>query len=49
MRLGDFSQIKELKGQPAHQRWTKFDTDVAAEQLPNVSWMLEGADGNDVA
>lgn len=34
-----FSKIKELKGSPHIQRWTKFDTDVAAGQLPNVSWM----------
>jgi phospholipase C len=34
-----FSRVKELKGSPNIHPWTKFDTDVAAGTLPNVSWM----------
>jgi phospholipase C len=34
-----FSSLKELEGSPHIQPWTKFDTDVAAGVLPNVSWV----------
>jgi phospholipase C len=38
-RFSYFSTIKELKDSPHIQPWTKFDTDVAAGQLPNVCWV----------
>jgi phospholipase C len=34
-----FSKINELKGSPHILEWTRFDTDVAAGHLPNVSWL----------
>jgi Phosphoesterase family len=34
-----FEKIEELKGSPNILPWTRFDTDVAAGKLPNVSWM----------
>jgi phospholipase C len=34
-----FEKIKELKSSKNILPWTKFDTDVAAGNLPNVSWM----------
>jgi phospholipase C len=34
-----FDKIDELKGSPNIFPWTRFDTDVAAEKLPNVSWV----------
>jgi phospholipase C len=34
-----FNHIKSLQGKPQISSWTKFDTDVAAGTLPNVSWM----------
>src|SRR5467141_3553682 len=33
-----FEKIEELKGSPNILPWTRFDTDVAAGNLPNVSW-----------
>jgi hypothetical protein len=39
--LGDkwTSKLEELKGSPNILPWTRFDTDVAAGKLPNVSWV----------
>src|SRR5262249_10091373 len=34
-----FKKIVELKGSPNILPWTRFDTDVAARKLPNVSWI----------
>ena len=34
-----FKKIVELKGSPNILPWTRFDTDVAAGKLPNVSWI----------
>jgi len=34
-----FDKIVELKGSPNILPWTRFDTDVAAGKLPNVSWI----------
>ena len=34
-----FEKIQELKGSPNILPWTRFDTDVAAGKLPNVSWV----------
>jgi phospholipase C len=34
-----FQKIVELKGSKNILHWTRFDTDVAAGNLPNVSWM----------
>ncbi|MBV9183519.1 MAG: hypothetical protein JO356_19625 [Acidobacteria bacterium] len=34
-----FDKIEELKGSPNILPWTRFDGDVAAGKLPNVSWM----------
>jgi phospholipase C len=34
-----FKKIEELKGSPNILPWTRFDIDVAAGKLPNVSWM----------
>ena len=34
-----FSKIKELSGSPRILPWTRFDTDVAAGTLPQVSWV----------
>ena len=34
-----FEKIEELKGSPNILPWTRFDTDVAAGKLPNVSWI----------
>jgi len=34
-----FEKIEGLKGSPNILPWTRFDTDVAAGNLPNVSWM----------
>src|SRR5207244_8972023 len=36
-----FKKIEELKGSPNILPWTRFDTDVAAGNLPNVSWMYQ--------
>jgi phospholipase C len=44
-----FSKIKELKGSPHIQPWTKFDSDVAAGQLPNVSWLYAPAQPVDLS
>ncbi len=34
-----FEKIEELKGSPNILPWTRFDVDVAAGKLPNVSWI----------
>ena len=34
-----FNYIKNLKGSPNVVDWKVFDSDVAANQLPNVSWL----------
>ena len=41
-----FEKIEELKGSPNILPWTRFDVDVAAGKLPNVSWIYAPAAGS---